>query len=113
MGFEGIWKVEMLGPYGWENISTAFMVNGRYYGASAEHHSIGNYEEDGDAIKVSTKIVQHGKKRTIFGIENAESIDIRLEGAMDSEGRISGKSYPSGDDSFFINVRMTRLGDLT
>ena len=113
MSLEGVWKVEMLGPYGWENVSTAFMVNGRYYGASAEHYSSGRYEQDGDTIKVLTTITQHGKKRTLFGMENVETLDMRIEGSMDSDGRIAGKVYATNDDSFHIHVRFTRLGDLT
>jgi len=30
MSCEGIWEVEMRGPYGWERIATAFMRNGEY-----------------------------------------------------------------------------------
>ena len=44
MSVEGVWKIEMLGPYGWEAVSTAFVENGRYLGASQDHYTIGHYE---------------------------------------------------------------------
>ena len=111
MSFEGIWKVEMLGPYGWEAVSTAILENGRFFGASADHYSVGRYEEDGDTIKVFIKLTQHGRSRTIFAAPR-EVIDARLEGAANSAGEIVGKAYPSEGGSFDLNLRLIRLGDL-
>ena len=64
------------------------------FGASADHYSIGRYEEDGNTIKVLTKLTQHGKTRTIFG-GSREVVDVRLEGTTNSAGEIVGKAYPS------------------
>jgi len=111
MSFDGAWKVEMLGPYGWETVSTAFLENGRMLGASADHYSIGRYEEDGDTIKVSSRLTQHGRSRTIFGAPR-EVVDVRLEGTANSAGEIVGKAYPSEGGSFDLNLRLIRLGDL-
>ena len=44
MSVEGIWKVEAMGPYGWEKVATAFLRAGRYLAASVEHYSTGAYE---------------------------------------------------------------------
>ena len=45
---DGIYKVELLGPYGWERFSTAFIQDGEFRSASAEHFTAGNYQlEDG------------------------------------------------------------------
>lgn len=87
------------------------MENGRMIGASTDHFSIGRYEEDGDTIKISTRITQHGKARTIFG-STKEVFDIRLEGSLKSTDEIIGKVYPTDGGSFDLNVRLTRLGDL-
>ena len=111
MSFEGIWKVEMHGPYDWEPVSTAIMENGRFFGASADHYSIGHYEEDGDSIKVTTTITQHGESRTIFGVQR-EVFDARMEATVNNAGEITGKAYSSDSDSFNVNLRLTRLGDL-
>lgn len=43
MSVNGIWKVEMLGPYGWESVSTAFLEDGKYRAASEDHYTVGNY----------------------------------------------------------------------
>ena len=52
MSVEGIWKVEMLGPYGWENVSTAFLEDGRYLAASQDHYVTGSYEVNGNRVRV-------------------------------------------------------------
>ena len=44
MSVEGVWKVEVMGPHGWERIATALLKDGRYFGASADHYSTGSYE---------------------------------------------------------------------
>ena len=111
MSCEGIWKIEMLGPYGWETVSTAILDNGRFFAASAEHYSIGHYEEDSDTIKVFTRVTQHGKSRAIFGGERKE-FDVRMEGAVKSESVILGKVYPSDNDSLDVHLHLTRLQDL-
>jgi hypothetical protein len=101
----------MPGPYGWETVSTAILENGRFFGASAEHYSIGRYEEDGDTIIVFTRLTQHGRSRTIFGV-GSEVADVRMEGAARSESDIAGEAYPSEGESFDLNLRLTRPGDL-
>ena len=63
MNIEGAWKVEMLGPYGWEKVSTAFLQGGRYLAAGADHHSVGSYEDADDTLKVNVRVMQHGESR--------------------------------------------------
>ena len=111
MSFEGVWKVEMLGPYGWENLSTAFLEDGRMLGASANHYSIGRYEANGDTINVSTRITQYGEKRTVFGVQR-DVFDVRMEVEVNSTGELAGLAYPADNDNFHVNVRRTRLGDM-
>ena len=52
MSVEGVWKIEILGPYGWEAVSTAFVENNRYLGASQDHYTVGHYEVEGNTIQV-------------------------------------------------------------
>ena len=111
MSFEGVWQVEMLGPYGWEKIATAFLLNGQYLAAGADHHSVGSYEEDGEAIKAKIKVSQHDKTRTLFG-ESKKQVDIRIEGKLKKTGKIVGSGYPADDRSFEVKVRLTRLQKL-
>ena len=49
---EGVYKVEMLGPYGWENFSTAFLHDGEFRSASAKHFTDGTYRVDGEKFRV-------------------------------------------------------------
>lgn len=111
MSFEGIWKVEMMGPYGWEKITTAFLEGGRYLGAGSDHHSVGAYEVDGENISIQSQITQHGKARTVFG-ETKKRFDTQFEGKLAKSGKIVGVSHPVGDRSFEIRVRMKRLAKL-
>ena len=48
MSMNGIWKVEMLGPYGWESMSTAFLEDGRYLSSSQDHYAVGKYKLKGN-----------------------------------------------------------------
>lgn len=111
MNVEGVWKVEMLGPYGWETISTAFMQGGRYLGAGIEHYSIGSYNETEGTLAVHTLTTQHGKTRTVFG-ETSKEIDLRIECVLEGRDTIQGKAFPAGKTQFDVKVRLTRLGDL-
>jgi len=81
------------------------------FGASVDRYSIGRYHEDTDTIKVSTRITQHGRTRTIFG-GSREVFDVHMEATLNSAGELVGKAHPSDGDSFDLNIRMIRLGDL-
>ena len=84
---EGIWKVELGGPYGWDVLSTAFLEGGKYRAASKEHFTIGTYEVDGDDIRIRAKVVQHGGNRSLFGTRGAAQLS--FEGKTDGD-RIEG-----------------------
>jgi hypothetical protein len=111
MNIEGAWKVEMLGPYGWEKVSTAFLQGGRYLAAGADHHSVGSYEDADDTLKVNVRVMQHGESRTIFG-ETKPMMDLRMVGEIGQGDSVLGKVYPSDNDEFDVRFRMTRLGDI-
>ena len=109
MNVDGIWRIEMLGAYGWEGVSTAFLEDGEYRSASEDHYSIGSYDISDNKIKVSTRYVSHGQARTLFGVKNKE-MNLNFEGDL-SEGQITGRAT---DDQakFIITFRATRLADL-
>ena len=73
MNCEGIWKVEITTPYGWERIATAFMRNGEYLAASANHYSVGTYKQDGSNLVLSTHVTQYGDLRTVFGLKTSSA----------------------------------------
>jgi hypothetical protein len=109
MSVNGIWQIEMLGAYGWENVSTAFIEDGKYKSASEDHYSVGNYDISGNKVKISARHVSYGQARTLFGAKNNE-INLNIEGVVDG-GRINGQATDD-EGKFFITFRATRLADL-
>ena len=116
MSVNGVWKVEMLGPYGWESVATAFLQDGRYLAASADHYSIGSYEVEGDTFTADIWSSQPGKQRPVFGSKK-KRVHMNIEARIKSErpkkaDKIVGSSLPSIGKNFDVRVRLIRLGDL-
>ena len=110
MSAEGVWKVEMLGPYGWESMSTAFMENGIYRAGSAAHYSTGTYTLDDDTLTVDASIfMHHGVSRTLFGQEG-DRHQVRFEGSLSGD-EVSGMAT-DGQGQFMVRFRATRLSGL-
>jgi hypothetical protein len=110
MSVEGIWKVEMLGPYGWENVSTAFLEDGRYLAASQDHYVTGSYEVNGNRVRVRATTQSHGEARTMFG-SRSPSMDLNFDGEIDG-GQIIGRAEDQ-KSKYSITFRATRLADLS
>ena len=109
MKVEGIWKVEMLGPYGWEAVSTAFLENGRYLSGSQDHYVLGRYLIDGDNIRVEADMHPHSELTNPPDASETKPV-FAFEGEI-SEGVIRGQiDDDQGTQS--MTVRGTRLGDL-
>ena len=110
MDVNGIWKVEMLGPYGWEPVSTAFLQDGDYKAGSQDHYAVGRYELDEDRIQITATSHVHGQVRTLFGDKRTE-IDLQFEGRVDGD-RISGQARDE-KSSYTITFRADRIGDIS
>jgi len=109
MNISGIWKVEMLGPYGWESVATAFLEDGKYRSASENHYTVGNYEISGNRVEISAVGMQHGKARTVFG-EKKKEMDLKFEGEIEGD-EIKGQ-VRDDKGAHQISFRTTRLADL-
>jgi hypothetical protein len=109
MSVDGIWKVEMLGPYGWESVSTAFLENGRYLAASQDHYSRGSYEVSGSQLSAHATTYSHGELRTMFGERNPQ-IALSFDGEINGD-QINGQAADKST-KYSITFRATRLGDL-
>ena len=109
MSVDGIWKVEMLGPYGWESMSTAFLEDGRYLASSQDHYSVGRYELTGDQVKVTASTHSHGQARTMFGAREP-LMELSFEGTLSGD-QISGQAEDK-KEKYAITFRATRLADL-
>jgi hypothetical protein len=108
MSCEGIWRVEVKGPYGWERISTAFMKNGEYLAASANHYAVGSYREDGDNVEITALVTQYGDMRTVFGKKQAHELQITSRCRIENN-TITGTSKAKGVKHYDILIRLTRL----
>jgi hypothetical protein len=109
MNVDGVWKIEILGPYGWEAVSTAFLEKGRYLAASQDHYTIGKYEVSGDNIKVEGSVHAHSESQHFAGSGIAPR-NFGCEGQI-SGARISGQIEDSAAQQT-MTARGTRLGDL-
>jgi len=109
MSLNGIWKVEMLGPYGWEPMATAFLEDGKYNAASVNHYTVGNYEVSGNRIEMSAVGVQHGKARTLFG-NKKNQMGLEFKGDIDGD-QIKGQTRDE-KGKFEVTFRWIRIADL-
>jgi hypothetical protein len=108
---DGIYKVEMLGPYGWERFSTAFMKNGEFRSASSEHFTAGNYAfADGD-FEMEGNLTQYVDYRPLFGRKAVNGLPIRFIGRVDSDV-IDGEARVVDDTDgrrFSLRFRLKRM----
>ncbi len=109
MSVNGIWNVEMLGPYGWEAVATAFLEDGVYRSASENHYSVGTYKVTGNQLRMSSDVVQHGRARTVFG-RKEKNMKLSFEGKI--KGDVIKGQTRDGKKKYQITSRLTRLADL-
>ena len=111
MSVEGVWKVEVMGAYGWENVATAFLKDGRYPAASADHFSTGSYEVVDETYTADLTVTQYGKVRTVFG-KKSRLMKTRVEAKIKKEHKIVGRTRSADSNKFDVKMRLTRLADL-
>jgi len=109
MSLNGIWKIEMLGPYGWESMSTAFLEDGKYQSGSRNHYAVGTYQISDNRVKVSAKYVTHGEARTLFG-KKQDKMDLEFEADIGKD-QIHGQAT-DGEGIHLVTFRARRLADL-
>jgi hypothetical protein len=109
MSVDGVWKVEMLGPYGWERISTAFLESGKCRTASKDHYSQGTYTQTGDHLSIETDMIVFGEIRSLFGRRD-NRFDLNIEAEISGD-TINGKANDH-NGRYTLHVRATRLADL-
>lgn len=79
---DGIYKVDLLGPYGWEKFSTAFIQDGKYSSASAEHFTTGTYSIEDCGFEMNGNFTQYDHTRTFFGREDIKDLPIKFTGGI-------------------------------
>lgn len=108
---EGVWNVEMKGPYGWEHIAMSFMRNGEYLGAGPNHYSVGSYKQDGNNLEMSITVTQYGELRTIFGRKSTKDLKITSKCKINKD-KIIGISKAKSINKFDVMIRLSRIGSL-
>jgi hypothetical protein len=111
MSCEGVWVVEMKGPYGWERIAIAFLRNGEYLGAGPNHYAVGSYKEDGDNLEMSVAVTQIGQLRTIFGKKFAGKLQLTSKCKVE-QNKITGTSKAKGIKNLDVMIRLARVDSL-
>ena len=109
MSLDGVWKIEMLGLYGWEAWATAFMVSGQYRAGSADHYATGSYEQLDDSVVITAETVVYDQSRPMFGKRGSE-YQVRFEGRLTEDG-IDGHATET-DGSVLTRFRASKVADL-
>ncbi|MFT5114538.1 MAG: hypothetical protein ACI8P9_003876 [Parasphingorhabdus sp.] len=107
---DGIYKVDILGPFGWEDFSTAFINAGDFRSASAEHFTAGTYEVEDCGFEMEGNLTQHVENRSLFGRKDIRGLPIKFRGrieddVIDGEARVPDESR----DSIRFRLRLNRL----
>ncbi len=105
---DGIYKVDLLGPFGWENFSTAFIHDGEFRSASAEHFTAGTYAVEDHGFEMEGNLTQHVDHRPLFGRKDIKGLPIKFSGrihddVIDGEARVPDGSRHS------LRFRLNRL----
>jgi hypothetical protein len=77
---ECVYKVEMLGPYGWERFSVAFIQDGHFHSASADHFTAGHYEVEGESFNMTGNLTQFVDHLPLFGEKRIKGLPINFRG---------------------------------
>jgi len=109
---DGIYRVDLLGPYGWERFSTAFIHNGEFRSASSEHFTTGTYEVDDGGFLMEGNLTQYVDTRPLFGQKQVKGLPIEFTGSIyddviDGEARVPDGSRNS------LRFRLNRMPFIT
>ena len=105
---EGVYKVELLGPYGWECFSTAFVSDGRYRSASADHFTDGIYKVEGEIFSMVGNLTQYAENSALFGVKQASGLPIEFKGTI-KNGVINGEANVVGGTRYAHRFRFNKL----
>ena len=105
---EGVYQVVLLGPYGWEGFSTAFVSQGQYRSASADHFTDGVYQVEGKRFSMVGKLTQYAEHGALFGVKYASGLPIEFNGTI-RDGVIDGEANVVGGTSYAHRFRFNKL----
>ena len=105
---DGIYRVDLLGPYGWERFSTAFINNGKFRSASAEHFTTGNCKVENGGFRMQGSLTQYVDDRPLFGQTEIKGLPIEFIGRVD-DGVIDGEARASDGSRYSLRFRLNRM----
>jgi hypothetical protein len=105
---EGVYQVDIMGPYGWERFSTAFIRDGRYRGASAEHFTHGSYQVEAERFSMIGSLTQYIDHRPLFGEKGVKERAIKFNGTI-GKGVIEGEARVETDNRYTHSFRLNKL----
>ncbi|HEY5738677.1 MAG TPA: hypothetical protein VIW27_03070 [Gammaproteobacteria bacterium] len=105
---DGIYRVELLGPYGWERFSTAFIDGGEFRSASSEHFTAGSCTADGEGFRMRGRMTRYVDNRALFGRSELRGLPIQFNGVI-RDGIIDGEATVVDDARRSLRFRLARL----
>jgi hypothetical protein len=105
---EGIYKMDVLGPYGWENFSTAFINDGEFRSTSAEHFTYGTYAVEDNGFEMEGNLTQLDSHYPLFGRSDIKGLPIKFRGSI-QDGVIDGEASLPDDSRNSLRLRLNRL----
>ena len=108
---DGIYKVDMLGPDGWERFSTAFIHGGDFRSASAKHFTAGTCEIKDGSFRMEGNLTQYDDRRALFGRKDIRGLPIEFIGRIDQDV-IDGEARLADDSRHSLRFRLNRMPSL-
>ena len=105
---DGIYRVKMLGPYGWEHFSTAFIHDGEFRSASSEHFTSGTYEVEDGGFHMEGNLTQYVDYRPLFGRNNVTGLAVEFHGRIE-DGVIDGEARVPDGSRQSLRFRLDRM----
>lgn len=105
---DGIYRVKMLGLYGWEPFSTAFIHSGEFHSASSEHFTAGSYEVEDDGFHMEGNLTQFVDYRPLFGRKDVQGLPIEFRGRIE-DGKIDGEAKVPDGSRQSLRLRLDRM----
>lgn len=105
---DGIYKVDMLGPFGWETFSTAFINDGKFRSASADHFTDGTYTVEDHGFEMEGNLTQYVDHRALFGRKDITGLPIKFSGRIFDQV-IDGEAIVPDGSRKSLRFRLNRL----
>jgi len=107
---QGIWTIEIYGPFGWDNCGVFILEKGRVTGGDNRQYTTGTYKKSGNEIEAKLMVHYYGPPRTMFG-EASEQISTRLSGTIENDV-IDGTIRRNDKPKQYLRARLTKRLDL-